>query len=143
MCSHDVTEEHQSEVDRPSPFHQSNLELGHSPDATWFRRGAALSFRSLSLLQAVTSRDEGSVKALLSEGADVNARNNSGQTPLILAIVSGQDHLLRLLLEAGANPLLRDHTQLNAIDWAERKGRSDLPQILRTTQPRNSSIRNL
>ena len=89
---------------------------------------------SLSLLQAVTSRDERSVKALLSEGADVNARNNSGQTPLILAIVSGQDHLLRLLLEAGANPLLRDHTQLNAIDWAERKGRSDLLQILRTPE---------
>ena len=102
-----------------------------------------MSFRSLSLLQAVTSRDEGSVKALLSEGADVNARNNSGQTPLILAIVSGQDHLLKLLLEAGANPLLRDHTQLNAIDWAERKGRSDLPQILSPTQPRNSSTRNL
>jgi len=92
----------------------------------------------------VTSRDEGAVKALLSEGADVNVRNNSGQTPLILAIVSGQDHLLTLLLEAGANPSLRDHTQLNAVDWAERKGRGDLTQLLaRTTQSSNSSTRNL
>jgi hypothetical protein len=103
-----------------------------------------LSFQSLSLLQAVTSRDEGAVKALLSEGADVNVRNNSGQTPLILAIVSGQDHLLTLLLEAGADPSLRDHTQLNAVDWAERKGRGDLTQLLaRTTQSSNSSTRNL
>jgi len=92
----------------------------------------------------VTSRDEGAVKALLSEGADVNVRNNSGQTPLILAIVSGQDHLLTLLLEAGADPSLRDHTQLNAVDWAERKGRGDLTQLLaRTTQSSNSSTRNL
>jgi hypothetical protein len=103
-----------------------------------------LSSRSLSLLQAVTSKDEGAVKALLSEGADVNARNDSGQTPLILAIISGQDHLLKRLLEAGADPLLRDHTQLNAIEWAERKGRSDLAQILaRTTQSRNPSTNNL
>ena len=92
----------------------------------------------------MTSRDEGAVKALLSEGADVNVRNNSGQTPLILAIVSGQDHLLTLLLEAGADPSLRDHTQLNAVDWAERKGRGDLTQLLaRTTQSSNSSTRNL
>lgn len=89
-----------------------------------------MSSRSLSLLQAVTSGDEDAVKAFLSEGADVNATNDGGQTPLILAIVAGHDHLLRLLLDAGANPLLRDHTQLSAVDWAERKGRNEIRQLL-------------
>src|SRR5690349_5633578 len=101
--------------------------------------GSVLSFRSISLLQAVTSKDEGAVKSLLAQNADVDSRNSSGQTPLILSIISGQDHILRLLLKAGANPLLRDHTELNAIDWAERKGRTDIAEILRTTQPGNSS----
>lgn len=67
---------------------------------------------------------------MLAGGANVNAPNDNGHTPIIYAIVAGQYHLLPLLLNAGANPALRDHTGLSAIDWAERKGRPDLAQSL-------------
>ena len=89
-----------------------------------------MSYRVSALLQAVSSGDATRVSSMIADGADVNATNDGGQTLLILAIVSAQHHLLRLLLEAGANPLLRDSTGLNAIDWAERKGRIDLAQLL-------------
>jgi ankyrin repeat protein len=67
---------------------------------------------------------------MVAGGADVNAPNSSGQTPIVLAIVTGQYHLLPFLLSVGANPFLRDNTGLSAFDWAERKGRSDLAESL-------------
>jgi TonB family protein len=75
-----------------------------------------------SLIQAVAAGDENAVRASLSEGGDVNTPSNGGQTPLILAVVYGHLHLLHLLLKAGADPLIRDNTGLNAIDWAQRRG---------------------
>lgn len=100
-----------------------------------------MSFQSSSLFQAVASGDENSVTRLLEGGADVDSRNDGGQTPLILAILSGHLHLLGRLQEAGANPLLSDNTGLNAIEWAQRKGRSDLAQLLAsTTSQRKDSV---
>jgi hypothetical protein len=89
-----------------------------------------LSSQDTSLQQAVSSGDANAVKTLVAGGADVNRPNSSGQTPIVLAIVTGQYHLLPFLLSVGANPFLRDNTGLSAFDWAERKGRSDLAESL-------------
>ena len=79
-----------------------------------------------SLVQAVTKGDRKLVASLLASGADVNSQNDGGQTPIILAIISGHDHILQMLSDFGADPFIKDKTGLNAIDWAERKGRIDL-----------------
>jgi Ankyrin repeats (3 copies) len=126
-----------------SPFRQSNLKMGTPPTLFLDTGFLHLSFRILSLLQAVTSGDEKAVSAMLADGADVNATNDGGQTPLILAIISGQDHLLRPLLDAGADPLLKDKTGLNAVDWAERKGRAEFAQLLTKKQSEESPFRAL
>jgi TonB family protein len=89
-----------------------------------------LSFRISALLQAVSSGDEDAVNAIIGGGGDVNACNAGGQTPLILAVIAGHSQILPPLLRAGANPLVCDNTGLNAIDWAERKGRTDLARSL-------------
>jgi FOG: Ankyrin repeat len=89
-----------------------------------------LSFRITALLQAVSSGDEDAVNAIIGRGGDVNACNDGGQTPLILAVIAGHSQILPSLLRAGANPLVCDNTGLNAIDWAERKGRTDLARSL-------------
>jgi TonB family protein len=89
-----------------------------------------LSFSTSTLLQAVSSGDENAVSAIIASGGDVNAANDGGQTPLILAVIAGHLQMLHPLLKAGANPLLCDKTGLNAIDWAERRGRTDLAQLL-------------
>ena len=84
----------------------------------------------IAISEVVTSGDENGLRLLLASGADVNQTNKGGQTPLILAIVSGQVRLLPLLLQAGADPLRRDRTGLNAIEWAERKGLTDVIKLL-------------
>jgi len=78
--------------------------------------------RNLSLIRAVTDDDTAAVRALLAAGSDVNKPTSGGQTPLIIAVVFRRIKILSLLLEAGADPQLRDDLGLNAVDWAERKG---------------------
>lgn len=89
---------------------------------------------SVLLTQAVTSGDAGAVKALLANGADVNERTGGGQTPLILATIFNHTHLILLLLDAGADPQLRDNLGLNAIDWAQRRGATEAIDVL-TNKP--------
>ena len=77
---------------------------------------------AVPLTQAVTSGDVKAVSAALATGADVDERNNGGQTALILAVIFGHTDLVRLLVQAGANPRLRDNLGLDAVEWAQRRG---------------------
>ena len=55
------------------------------------------------LIKAVERGDTIEVKRLLEAGADVNAKNEFGSTPLHWACVYGRLEIARLLLEHGAN----------------------------------------
>ena len=95
---------------------------------------------AVPLTQAVTSGDASAVSAALATGADVNERNNGGQTALILAVIFGHTDLVRLLVKAGANPRLRDNLGLDAIEWAQRRGlATDLFEI-RVEKPSETQI---
>lgn len=96
---------------------------------------------SVPLTQAVTSGDAGTVSAVLANGADVNERTGGGQTPLILATIFGHTHLIPLLLEAGADPQLRDNLGLNAVDWAQRRGATEVLDVLSGKAAKSSSGR--
>lgn len=98
-----------------------------------------LSLSKASFFRAVTEGNRELVASSLGSGADANARNDGGQTPLILAIISGRDQLLRMLLDFGADPFLTDQTGLNAVDWAERKGRVDIAELLQRGLPPDPS----
>jgi len=85
---------------------------------------------SLPLTNAVTSGDEQAVSAILANGADVNETTGGGQTALILAVIFGHTNLVKLLMNAGADPQLRDNLGLNAIEWAQRRGLTEAHGIL-------------
>ena len=87
-----------------------------------------------SLTTAVINGDTETVQSLLTAGADVNEATSGGQTPLILAIVFTRIQILSLLLEAGADPKLRDGLGLNAVDWAERRGFTEGAKLLAQTR---------
>ncbi|HET6972792.1 MAG TPA: ankyrin repeat domain-containing protein [Pyrinomonadaceae bacterium] len=93
---------------------------------------------SFSLTNAVTSGDESAVSALLAGGADVNESTNGGQTALILAVIFGHTNVVRVLMNAGADPQLRDNLGLNAIEWAQRRGLTEAHNIL-TNKPETAT----
>ena len=88
---------------------------------------------TISLTNAVTSGDESAVNALLANGADVNETTGGGQTAIILAVIFGHTNLVKLLMNAGADPQLPDNLGLNAIEWAKRRGSREALEILTNT----------
>lgn len=61
------------------------------------------------------------VKVLLGAGANVNARDARGMTPLHLAAATGQLHTARALLEGGAQADLRDAQGRTAYDLCSQQ----------------------
>ncbi|MBK6388625.1 MAG: sigma-70 family RNA polymerase sigma factor [Rhodoferax sp.] len=57
---------------------------------------------------AVVAGVESAVRIHIERGDDLNARDSGGQTPLMLAAARNKPHICKLLLDAGADPLLSD-----------------------------------
>ena len=70
------------------------------------------------------------VTLLLSKGALVNEPSPDGDTPLILAVRSGDTSTVQALISAGADPLLSNFKAQNAIETARTEGRSSLATAL-------------
>ena len=60
------------------------------------------------LLEAAGKGDVAAVKSLLDQGADVDADNGRGGTPLYVAAEQGRAGVARVLLERGADPNVKD-----------------------------------
>ena len=60
---------------------------------------------------AVETGKINAVKILLKYGADVNARNNDGQTALNWAAKGSYNEIVQLLLDKQANPVIKDRNE--------------------------------
>ncbi len=74
------------------------------------------------LMLAAPKADAAVLQALLDVGADVNAQDVRGMTPLMLAIASDHRHprAVKTLLAAGADAQMADQNGDTAMDWAAR-----------------------
>lgn len=74
------------------------------------------------LLSAVPSGPPELLKLLIDAGANVNARDARGMTPLMLAIATDRPdpRIIRLLLEKGADLSIRSKRGETALDWANK-----------------------
>lgn len=71
---------------------------------------------------AVANGVENAIKLHIAKGDDLNARDDAGNTPLMIAAKNKQTNACKLLLENGANPLLLDLGGKNALTVASEAG---------------------
>jgi ankyrin repeat protein len=67
---------------------------------------------------------------LLERGADANAKNKLGGTPLMWAAVYGHEDVAKALLAKGADPKLKDADGVTAAGWAKKNQRDEMAQLL-------------
>lgn len=77
---------------------------------------------------------------LLEHHAYIDAESPNGSTPLMMAAHYGTPAAVKLLLEAGADPGLKNQLGLTAIDFAHRANRKDSAELIaasvRAAQPK-------
>ena len=75
------------------------------------------------------------VRALLEAGADVNATQHGGYTPLLQAAAAGKKDLVRLLLVYGARLDCVCDRGKSAADYARERGHTEVAEILASYAP--------
>ena len=82
------------------------------------------------------------ISLLLENDAYIDAASPNGTTPLMMAAQYGTPAAVQLLLEAGADPLLKNDQALTALDFAQRASRPDSADIIsafiRSLQPKGT-----
>ena len=82
------------------------------------------------------------MRMLLDESAYVDATSPNGTTPLMMAARYGTPQAVQLLLQAGADPSLKNGLGLSALDFANQANRTDSAQIIsafvRDQQPKGT-----
>ena len=82
---------------------------------------------------AADAGDRESALALIRAGADVNAKQRHGWTPLHAAAQSGDRTLVEALLAAGADPSLAHDAGKTPADLARERGDDDVARLLEGT----------
>jgi len=80
---------------------------------------------------AATNGQLAVIRLLLDEHAYIDAESPNRTTPLMMAAMYGTAAAVKVLLEAGADPLLKNMQGLNALDFAERVSRAESAEIIR------------
>jgi uncharacterized protein len=70
------------------------------------------------------------IQRLLDESAFIDAESPNKTTPLMMAARSGHTAVVKLLLEEGADPTLKNEADMVAADFARAQGFKDLARFL-------------
>lgn len=96
------------------------------------RQSAANSAQVAALFRATREGNTDMVRSLLSApGADVNAKDESGSTPLLEAARFGHDNICRMLIAAGANLKAKDRDGKTALQLAIQGNHDEVVRALK------------
>ncbi len=84
---------------------------------------------ALLLHEAATAGDLAAIRRLIADGADLDARDGAGRTPVMAATVAHQAEAVQVLLEAGADVDLRDDRLDNPFLYAGAEGLLDILRL--------------
>lgn len=94
--------------------------------------GAPHNAQTDALFRATIEGNTNMVKSLVSSpGADVNATNERGSTPLLEAARFGHDDICRVLIAAGANVKAKDNDGKTALMLAIQNNHDDVVRVLK------------
>lgn len=85
---------------------------------------------SLSLIRAAEAGDTKEVLRLLDEGANMNARDGQGRTPIMAATHGNRPDTVLALVKAGADINLQDNRSDNPFLYAGAEGLLDIVKIM-------------
>jgi uncharacterized protein len=89
-------------------------------------RGAQVNQTGWTALHyAATSGHAGIIRILIDAHAYIDAESPNGTSPLMMAAQYGTPQAVKLLLEQGADPTLKNQLGLAAVDFARNGGRAD------------------
>lgn len=83
-----------------------------------------------ALHEAARSGRVSEAERLLQQGAPLNAPDEAGRTPLILAVIHGHAAMVQRLMALGANPALVDQGGLTALQHARRLGLDRIASLI-------------
>ena len=82
------------------------------------------------------------IELLLENYAFIDAESPNGSTPLMMAALYGTPAAVKLLLDSGADPGMRNQLGMTAIDFARRGARKDAAELIaaaiRAAKPKGS-----
>jgi hypothetical protein len=83
-----------------------------------------------ALLSAAASGDTAQTTALLNQGAALEARDQAGRTPLMLAVMQRKPEVVRLLLDRGADPNVADSAGRTPLQQAKQENLREIAALL-------------
>jgi ankyrin repeat protein len=92
------------------------------------------------LIAATRVGFQSAIEWLVGLGAKVNATNRMGETPLIIAVQQRETPIVKLLLNAGADPDRTDHAAgYSARDYATRDPRArEIVKLIEEKKPKGT-----
>lgn len=86
-----------------------------------------------ALIKAAREDQIAIVQGLLSNGADVNVKDEDGNTALIIAAIFGHNTIAQILLANGADVNAKDNDGKTALMWAAFNGQTAIVRLLLST----------
>ena len=106
-------------------------ELSSEPNSEQYQAAVASEPRPHPLFRAaVISGSDQLVRMHIARGRDVNARDETGSSLIALAASKGHLGIFKLLLEAGANPALKDLKGRDPLEIARTNGYVEIVEML-------------
>lgn len=97
----------------------------------WVVNTARIAYCNVNLFKYITLGDEFRIRELLRTRVDVNTHDVNGLTPLMVSAQKGNIRIVKLLLDAGANPHLADNKGFKAQDHALYFGHPEIVVLIK------------